>query len=85
MKFRVVEDCHDAWPVQQLCHVLGVSTAGYYAWRSRPDSKRAVEDRALLADIRQAHANSGTVTAVPVCMPLCGRTGKRLAADGLSA
>jgi putative transposase len=55
----MVEDCRDAWPVQQLCHVLGVSTAGYYAWRSRPDSKRAVEDRALLADIRQAHANSG--------------------------
>src|SRR3978361_1811219 len=33
--------------------------AGYYAWRSRPESKRAVEDRALLADIRQAHADSG--------------------------
>ena len=37
----------------------GVSTAGYYAWRSRPESQRAVEDRALLADIRQAHADSG--------------------------
>ncbi len=59
MKFRVVEDCRDAWPVQALCRVLGISTAGYYAWRSRPESKRAVEDRALLADIRQAHADSG--------------------------
>ena len=59
MKFRVVEDCRDAWPVQALCRVLGVSTAGYYAWRSRPEGKRAVEDRALLADIRQAHADSG--------------------------
>jgi putative transposase len=59
MKFRVVEDCRNAWPVQQLCRVLGVSTAGYYAWRSRPESKRAVEDRALLDDIRQTHANSG--------------------------
>ena len=59
MRFCVVEDCRDAWPVQALCRVLGVSTAGYYAWRSRPDSKRAVEDRALLADIRQAHAESG--------------------------
>ena len=59
MKFRVVEDCRDAWPVQALCRVLGISAAGYYAWRSRPDSKRAVENSALLADIRQAHADSG--------------------------
>ena len=46
MKFHVVEDCRDAWPVQVLCRALGISTAGYYAWRSRPESKRAVEDRA---------------------------------------
>jgi putative transposase len=59
MRFRVVEDCRDLWPVQALCSVLGISTAGYYAWRARPDSKRAVEDRALLSDIRQVHANSG--------------------------
>ena len=59
MKFRVVEDCCDTWSVQALCRVLGISTAGYYAWRSRPDSKRTVEDQALLVDIRQAHADSG--------------------------
>ena len=59
MKFRMVEDCRDTWSVQALCRVLGISTAGYYAWRSRPDSKRTVEDHALLVDIRQAHADSG--------------------------
>jgi transposase InsO family protein len=59
MKFRVVEDCRALWPVQALCSVPGVSTAGYYAWRTRPDSKRVVENRALLSDIRQVHANSG--------------------------
>ena len=59
MRFRVVEDCRGFWPLQALCGVLGISTAGYHAWRTRPESKRAVEDRALLADIRQAHANSG--------------------------
>ena len=42
MKFRIVENCCDAWPIQQLCRVLGVSTAGCYAWRSRSDSKAAV-------------------------------------------
>jgi hypothetical protein len=39
MRFRVVEDCRDLWPIQALCSVLGISTAGYYAWRTRPDSK----------------------------------------------
>lgn len=59
MKFRVVEDCRGTWPVHELCRVLGLSTAGYYAWRSRPESKRAAEDRALLDDIRRAHEGSG--------------------------
>jgi putative transposase len=59
MKFRLVEDCRNTWPIHTLCHVMGVSTAGYYAWRSRPDSKRAAEDRTLLADIRQVHSASG--------------------------
>ena len=42
-----------------MCRVFGVSMAGYYAWRSRPESKRAVEDHTLLADICQVHAESG--------------------------
>ena len=32
MKFRVVEYCYDAWPIQQLCRVLGV----YYAALDTP-------------------------------------------------
>jgi len=38
--------------------VLQVSPSGYHAWRVRPESKRAAEDRALLDDIRQVHAGS---------------------------
>ena len=72
MKFHVIEDCRDAWPVQALCRVLGISTAGYYAWRSRPDSKRAIEDRALLVDIRQAHADSGGRYGTPCACCLAG-------------
>ena len=59
MRFRVVEDCRSAWPVHKLCRALSLSTAGYYAWRSRPESKRAAEDRALLDDIRRVHEGSG--------------------------
>lgn len=59
MRFGHIDRHRGCWPVRAMCRVFGVSVAGYYAWRSRSDSKRAVEDRALLADIRQAHADSG--------------------------
>ena len=85
MRFRVVEDCRNAWPVQALCLAIGISTAAYYAWRSRPDSKRAVEDRALLADIRQAHADSARKMAARAGTPFCRRTGEGLVAGASSA
>ena len=59
MRFRAIEQHRGCWPVSVMCRVFRVSEAGYYAWRSRPESARAADNRALLADIRQAHANSG--------------------------
>ncbi len=41
-----------------MSRVLGVSTAGYYAWLKRPPSDRAVTDAALLQRIRTVHASS---------------------------
>lgn len=38
--------------------MTGVSTSGYYAWRKRPPSRRAVEDQLLLQDIHKIHAQS---------------------------
>jgi putative transposase len=46
------------FPVQVMCEVLGVSRSGYYAWASRLESARAVEDRAVSAEIRAAHTAS---------------------------
>jgi len=42
-------------PVATLCTALEVSRAGFYAWRSRPESKRAQEDRRLAVLVRAAH------------------------------
>ena len=48
-----------------MCRVLEVSTSGYYAWRSRPASKRTREDAALLRRIRTIHAASRETYGVP--------------------
>jgi putative transposase len=41
-----------------MCRVLGVSTSGYYAWRGRGPSARALADQQLTAEICEIHANS---------------------------
>ena len=56
MKFRLIEDQRDTFPVCAMCDVLGVSPARYYAWRSRPESHRKAVNLALLAEIRRVHA-----------------------------
>ena len=40
MKFRLIEDQRDTFPVRVVCDGMGVSPAGYYAWRGRPESPR---------------------------------------------
>ncbi len=51
--------------VRRLCHVLGVSVSGYYAWLQRPPSRRAIEDQALAARIRVIHRSSRGTYGAP--------------------
>jgi putative transposase len=59
MRFEVIEKHRGCWPMALMCRVFRVSVAGYYAWRKRPESRRAAENRALLDDIQEVHAASG--------------------------
>ncbi|MDQ4038315.1 MAG: IS3 family transposase [Actinomycetota bacterium] len=45
-------------PVEVACRVLGVSESGYYAWRSRAPSARAVRHDLLTEVIRRVHSDS---------------------------
>jgi putative transposase len=58
MCFRLIDAKKAQHPVSLLCAVLGVSRAGYYAWKDRPASARQRRDGELAAVIDQVHAES---------------------------
>jgi hypothetical protein len=58
VKFGFVDEHRAVWPVRVMCAVMGLSASGYYAWRTRPESRQALSNRALLDDIRLIHAES---------------------------
>jgi transposase InsO family protein len=58
VKYAFIGGLEGAFPVGLMCRVLGVSRAGYYAWRQRRPSPRAQQDSALRVAIRAIHAAS---------------------------
>ena len=46
---------HRNYPVRMLCRLLRVSPSGYYAWRGRALSRRAVANARLVDAIRAIH------------------------------
>jgi len=65
------------YPIATLCRLLGVSASGYHAWHGRPPSQRALDDDALVKEIRNAHALSNGTYGAP-------RIHAELAAKGIS-
>lgn len=56
--FEFVEANQARFAVATMCRVLGVSTSGYYEWRTRPPSARALTDEVLVEAIRDVHRES---------------------------
>jgi putative transposase len=56
--YRLIDAEKPHHSVSQLCWVLGVARAGYYAWTSRPPSARRQADALLTDQIRDIHARS---------------------------
>ena len=55
MRFAFIDEEKATWPVEALCEVLGVSRSGFYAWKDRPPSARALDDEQLVVEIKAAH------------------------------
>ena len=53
------------FPIAVMARVLGVSKAGFYAWRYRPASVHFVADAALLKRIKTVHATSRQTYGAP--------------------
>ncbi|MBI5159815.1 MAG: IS3 family transposase [Micrococcales bacterium] len=66
--FRLVDELHaDGVRIRRACHAVGVSTSGYYEWRNRAPSARAIRHAFLTDLIGQIHdASYGTYGRLPV-------------------
>ncbi|WP_175813269.1 IS3 family transposase [Burkholderia contaminans] len=53
------------FPVRTLCRVLKLSASGFYAWRDRPPSPRALANLVLTEQIRIAHVDSRGTYGMP--------------------
>ena len=58
MRYRAIQEHDRRYPIRLMCRALAVSAAGYYAWRSRPESPRSIYARTLFSAIRVIHQES---------------------------
>lgn len=74
----MIERCREAFPIRMMCRCLDVSPSGFYDWRDRPMSARAIDNRRLLTRIEALHAESDGVLGA-------GRIWEDLRFDGETA
>lgn len=58
MRYRFIDVHRSEHAVVTMCRVLGVSKAGYYVWRDRAPSARALSNQRLAVEIRAVHQRS---------------------------
>jgi len=58
VKFSFIAKHRGTWPARWLCGALGVSRGGFYAWLTRPRSRRSQSDEELSAKVRGSFLGS---------------------------
>jgi putative transposase len=78
VRFAFIDERKATWPVGVLCEVLDVSRSGFYAWKERPASPRALDDAKLVVDIKAAHKAGRGAYGSPRVLRVLRRQGKRV-------
>ena len=74
MKFAFIDEAKATWPAAVVCRNLGVTPAGYYAWKGRPASPRATATATLAEGVKAAFAEGrGTFGSPRVYQALLAR------------
>jgi len=58
MRFQLIEEQREKFPVIRMCQVLNVSPSGYYAWRQRTASAREMANQGLANSTEAVHKDS---------------------------
>ena len=78
MRYRAIQEHDRRYPIRLMCRALAVSAAGYYAWRSRPESARSVSARTVLSAIRVIHRESRETYGSPSIWDALIKQGHRI-------
>jgi transposase InsO family protein len=78
VRFAFIDEEKTTWPVDTLCEVLGVPRSGFYAWKVRPPSPRAIEDAQLVVEIKAAHKAGRSAYGSPRVHRVLRRHGRRV-------
>jgi len=60
-----IDEYRSMFRVEKMCSVLSVSRSGYYSWRNRPESKRAIENKMLLVHLKKVYETNRQVYGSP--------------------
>lgn len=64
--------------VRLSCFILGVSRSGFYQWKTRPESERAIETKALSKRISEIHGESDGTYGMPRILETLKKEGKSI-------
>ena len=65
IKYKFIKAHQKEFDIAMMCRVLEVNRSGYYAWLSRPVSKRDRDNQRLVGLIRASYLASGRVYGAP--------------------
>lgn len=78
MKYAFIHEHRSTFRVTKMCQILQASRSGYYAWRDRPPSPRAVRRAERREQIRTIFAHSRGRYGSPKITAVLRQTGERI-------